>query len=857
MSMRMKDVTDLGFRRLVKRAGVVALTIFSVLTLSVSGACINSSIAATTAPEELTLNGAGGVQLDATLFIPSTTPAPAILLAHGFGGDKTSVASQAKELAKAGYVVLTWTARGFGKSTGEISMDAPDGEVADTSKLIDYLASRKEVIHQSSRDPLVGITGSSYGGAVSLLTAGYDTRIDAVAANIAWNNLQSVLFPQNAADKAATGPYKKFWAGTFFSIATLPNSLAGECGTFAATWCQAFKDAVAHGVPTADEIALMNASSPSSVADRISAPTLLMQGESDSLFPLSESSATARAIHAAHPNTPLAMIWHSGGHDGGVDESPRLNQATQDWFDKYLKKKVVDFPQFQVTNTNGSISLVDSSVIPKFLQADAFPNTSGTRQIPLQTPFTALVAPIGGIPAAISSLPGVGSAATALSIAGGSAAFLPGQSGFLESAPLTSPVSIVGSSTVSVKISSTASDATLFFSLVVRTPSGQTKLPNGIVAPIHVTGLSGAGSVFSITLPSVVVDAAVGDKLAVAISTTDQGYTLPQDGRMYTVSTASPLTIPLLEFRSSASKSAQLVWPISTVIVILLSAFYAYIRRARHSGKPQVDSNALVSVTNLSKVYKDGYQAVSNLSFEVERGQVLGLLGPNGAGKTTTLRMMMGLIFPTEGEIAIEGKPIYPGSPTLANLGSFVEGSGFLPHLSGRENLDLYWKSIGREDDPYIEEAIAITDLGSALDKKVRSYSQGMRQRLAIAQAMLGMPDLLVLDEPTNGLDPQQIKAMRGVLKDYAKTGRTVIVSSHLLAEVEQTCSHVVLMHRGKLVAFGPMKKILKRKGKAVANLEEIFIELVGDELTIGLNDTLQKKTNTLLAQLLQKGKGN
>ena len=204
MSMRMKDVTDLGFRRLVKRAGVVALTIFSVLTLSVSGACINSSIAATTAPEELTLNGAGGVQLDATLFIPSTTPAPAILLAHGFGGDKTSVASQAKELAKAGYVVLTWTARGFGKSTGEISMDAPDGEVADTSKLIDYLASRKEVIHQRSSDPLVGITGSSYGGVVSLLTAGYDTRIDAVAANITWNNLQSVLFPQNAADKAAT-----------------------------------------------------------------------------------------------------------------------------------------------------------------------------------------------------------------------------------------------------------------------------------------------------------------------------------------------------------------------------------------------------------------------------------------------------------------------------------------------------------------------------------------------------------------------------------------------------------------------------------------------------------------------------
>jgi len=799
------------------------------------------SFAAAPRVEELTLNGVDGIQLDSSLYIPQKLPAPAILLAHGFAGDKSSVAEQAKELSKAGYVVLAWTARGFGKSTGEISMDSPQGEVVDASKLIDYLSTRKEVIQQSSHDPLVGVSGSSYGGALALLAGGYDSRIDAIAANITWNNLKSALFPQNAAGVTSTGPYKKFWAGTFFSIATLANSLAGECGTFSAQWCAAFKNAVKNGAPTAEQQKLLEDSSPSSITSKITAPTLLMQGESDSLFPLSESSATAAQIHAAHPQTPIAMIWHAGGHDGGVDESKRLNQATQDWFDKYLRKKVTSFPAFQVTNTNGSISLIDSSVIPKFLQGEKLPNTAGSRTLAIETPFAALVAPIGGIPAAISSLPGVGSAATALSIAGASAAFLPGQSGFLESAPLTEPISIVGSSEIAVKISSTASDATLFFSLVVRTPSGQAKQPNGIVAPIRVSGLKGAGSIFRITLPAVVVDAAVGDKLAVAISTTDQGYALPEDGRMYTVTTASPLTIPLLDFHSSSGKGTQLVWPITALITLILVSIFAYLRRPRHSGEPQVESDALVSVTNLSKVYKDGYQAVSDLSFEVQRGQVLGLLGPNGAGKTTTLRMMMGLIFPTEGEIAIEGKPIYPGSPTLANLGSFVEGSGFLPHLTGRENLNLYWKSVGREDDPFINEAIAITDLGSALDKKVRSYSQGMRQRLAIAQAMLGMPDLLVLDEPTNGLDPQQIKAMRGILKDYAKTGRTVIVSSHLLAEVEQTCSHVVLMHRGKLIAFGPMKKILKRKGKVATNLEEIFIELVGDELTIGLNDTLKR----------------
>jgi ABC-2 type transport system ATP-binding protein len=560
-----------------------------------------------------------------------------------------------------------------------------------------------------------------------------------------------------------------------------------------------------------------------------------MQGEADSLFPLTESIANAQQIHQAHPNVPLAMIWHSGGHDGGTDESKRLQAATLNWFDKYLLHKKVTFPAFQVTDTNGSISLVDSSVIPKLLQSQTLPINPVYSTLPITTPFTALIAPIGGIPGAISSLPGVGSAlALAGNIGGVSAAFLPGQSGFLETSPLAHPLSIIGPSKVTVKVSSNKADATLFFSLVVRTPSGQTKQPNGIVAPVHLTNLVSDGSLFTINLPAVVLDAAVGDKLAVAISTTDQGYAMPADGRLYTVTVASPLSFSHPLFTSSKSKSSYYIWPIAALVILILSVIAVYFRRPRHNDEPVEPTDALVTVSNLTKVYKDGYKAVDGLSFFVKRGQVLGLLGPNGAGKTTTLRMMMGLIYPTDGEISINGKPIYPGSPTLAELGSFVEGSGFLPHLTGRENLNLYWRSIGRTDDPFFDEAVKITDLGKALDKKVRSYSQGMRQRLAIAQAMLGMPDLLVLDEPTNGLDPQQIKAMREVLKSYAKTGRTVIVSSHLLSEVEQTCSHVVLMHRGKLIAFGTLKKILKMTGKKAGSLEEIFIELIGDDLTIG-----------------------
>jgi ABC-2 type transport system ATP-binding protein len=808
----------------------LALLISSLPVFFASPANAASSVTVS----EQRISGAGGVTLDTSLFLPAHLPAPSILLAHGFTGDKNSVGVQAKSLAQHGYVVMTWTARGFGKSSGEISMNSPSGEVADVSKLIDYLGSRKDVIHQGKNDPLVGIAGDSYGGAISLMTAGLDHRIDAVAANITWNNLTNSLFPQNSNDPSY-GPYKKFWAGTFFSLASLPNAFGGECGTFAPDWCRAFKDAVATGVPTAADEKLLRASSPSTIDSKISAPTLLMQGEADSLFPLSESIANAQAIHAGHPSLPVAMIWHSGGHDGGTDESKRLQKATSDWFDKYLLKKAIAFPAFQVTDTNGSISLIDSSVIPKLLQSQSLPINPSYSTLAITTPFTALIAPIGGIPGAISSLPGVGSALSLAGNLGGiSAAFLPGQSGFLESDPLKRAMTIIGPSQVEVKVSSNKADATLFFSLVVRTASGQTKQPNGIVAPVHLTHMSATGSVFTIHLPSVVMDAAVGDKIAIAISTTDQGYTLPADGRLYTVAIASPLQYSHLEFTSSTSSGALATWPIAALIIVLLAIYIVYLRRPRHNLTALTSSEALVSVNNLSKTYKDGYKAVDGISFEVKRGQVLGLLGPNGAGKTTTLRMMMGLIYPTEGEISIGGKPIYPGSPTLAELGSFVEGSGFLPHLSGRENLELYWKSIGRTDEPFFDEAVAITDLGSALEKKVRSYSQGMRQRLAIAQAMLGLPDLLVLDEPTNGLDPQQIKAMRDVLKDYAKTGRTVIVSSHLLSEVEQTCTHVVLMHRGKLIAAGTMKKILTKAGKKAGSLEEIFIELIGDDLTIG-----------------------
>ncbi len=230
--------------------------------------------------------------------------------------------------------------------------------------------------------------------------------------------------------------------------------------------------------------------------------------------------------------------------------------------------------------------------------------------------------------------------------------------------------------------------------------------------------------------------------------------------------------------------------------------------RADRSVRAEYADTPLV-VRGLRKTY-GSFVAVSKVDFEVHRGEVVGLLGPNGAGKTTSLRVLMGMTQPSAGEIYIFGHPLTPGSPVLSRLGALVEGPGFLPHLSGLANLRLFWKATGRPwDDAHFDEAVEIAGLGGAVHRRVKTYSHGMKQRLAIAQAMLGLPELLVLDEPTDGLDPPQIAEMRRVLRRYATDGRAVLVSSHLLAEVEQTCTHVVVVHKGEVVAAGRVDEIV------------------------------------------------
>jgi ABC-2 type transport system ATP-binding protein len=336
-----------------------------------------------------------------------------------------------------------------------------------------------------------------------------------------------------------------------------------------------------------------------------------------------------------------------------------------------------------------------------------------------------------------------------------------------------------------------------------------------------------------VNLPVIAAELSPGDYLRVVVSTTDMAYRLPTTPAIIDVALAQPTLSLAFQDVTPLNVSSSLwlyLWVILGALVIAAIVLFATRRRALDGETRPEFADVPVTIENLVKQFKNGPLAVNNISYSIPQGKVVGLLGPNGAGKTTTMRMVMGLIKPTSGDVFVFGQKVQPGSKVLSRIGSLVEGSGFLPHLTGRENLDLYWRAAGRTSTANFDEVLKIADLGTAIDRKVRTYSQGMRQRLGIAQAMLGQPDLLILDEPTNGLDPQQIKEMRDVLHDYVATGKTVIISSHMLSEVEQTCSYVIVMHRGQLITAGEVSDLLKSNAK----LEDFFIEVVGEDLTIG-----------------------
>ncbi|MFF9200708.1 alpha/beta fold hydrolase [Streptomyces sp. NPDC014986] len=744
-----------------------------------------------------------GVRIDTSYFTAGPGGRrPAVLLGHGFGGSKDDVRQQAEDLARDGYAVLTWSARGFGTSNGRIGLNDPEGEVADVSRLIDWLAGRPEVELDEAGDPRVGMAGASYGGAVALLTAGYDDRVDAIAPAITYFDLADALFPN--------GVFKKLWAGVFV------NS-GGGCQKFEPALCRMYERVATSGTPDAEARELLEERSPSAVADRIDVPTLLVQGQSDSLFPLGQADAAAKAIRAN--GAPVDVDWIAGGHDGGDLETARVQQRTRDWFDRYLKDdEAADTgPAFRVTRTGG-VDSTDGRALLRGASADTYPGLDGGgRSFPLTGREQSFANPAGAGPPAVSALPGLGGSGglgRLSSLGLGVSLDFPGQHARFESAPVGSDLRITGSPAVTVRVKSTADAAVLFGKVYDVGPDGrQQVLPSQLVAPVRVEDAR-AGKDVTLTLPAVDHEVRKGHRLRLVLASTDLGYASPVAPATYTVSLESDLTVPTAPGVTTAATPlpAWVVWLPAAGAVIALALLLTGRRRTTAPAPDPALADVPLQITGLSKRYArsaDRY-AVRDLSFRVEKGQVLGLLGPNGAGKTTTLRMLMGLIKPDGGEIRVFGHAIRPGAPVLSRVGAFVEGAGFLPHLSGRENLELYWRATGRPPgDAHLDEALEIAGLGDALARAVRTYSQGMRQRLAIAQAMLGLPDLLILDEPTNGLDPPQIREMREVMIRYAAAGRTVIVSSHLLAEVEQSCTHLVVMDRGRLVRTGPVHEII------------------------------------------------
>jgi ABC-2 type transport system ATP-binding protein len=218
-------------------------------------------------------------------------------------------------------------------------------------------------------------------------------------------------------------------------------------------------------------------------------------------------------------------------------------------------------------------------------------------------------------------------------------------------------------------------------------------------------------------------------------------------------------------------------------------------------------STHAIEVHGLTKQYKN-VAALSEATFTVPQGSICGFVGPNGSGKTTTIRMLLGLIAPTKGTGSVLGHPITDPASYLSHVGAMIEGPAFYPALSGAENLRVL-ATMGGIDQSRVEELIDLVGLKGRGKHKYKTYSLGMKQRLGIAAALLPNPKLLILDEPTNGLDPEGIQEVRDLIKRLAEGGTTIFVSSHLLSELELISEHIVMLRKGKVIFAGPMSELL------------------------------------------------
>jgi ABC-2 type transport system ATP-binding protein len=527
------------------------------------------------------------VVLDASFFLPpGTGKVPAVMLAHGFGETKYAVQPEAEYLARAGFAVLTWSARGFGASTGQIGLNSPDYEVKDVEQLVSWLGRQPRVLLDRPGDPRVGIAGESYGGGIALLAAAYDHRIDAVVAQSTWNNLATALFPNGAGGGPADGVFKRQWAGLLFTQGsvgfgasaggalpfqagtsqpggagpgtTLPPAGAARsalCGRFQPQICAMYQQIATTGRATPPALSLLLRSSPASVAGRMRAPTLLLQGENDSLFGMDQANANYQAIR--RNGGPVNMVWFAGGHDGGDQETTRIDALTAQWFSHWLApgqpapprpaasgrgvtgQAATGQPAFAVTRVLGFDPSSDQASLG-IATAGSYPGLAGTtrRLVRLTGPAQAIVSPAGGAPASISVFPGLGPLG-----APGLTFDMPGQSAAFTSAPLASPLQLTGSPVVRIRVSG-APAVTLFAKIYDVDQAGNATLPGQLVSPVRVTGAQ-RGRVVSVALPGLDYAFAAGHRLRLVLTTTDFAYASPAGPAVYRVTLAGPgVTMP-------------------------------------------------------------------------------------------------------------------------------------------------------------------------------------------------------------------------------------------------------------------------------------------------------------------------
>ncbi|MDP1849243.1 MAG: ABC transporter ATP-binding protein [Solirubrobacteraceae bacterium] len=270
----------------------------------------------------------------------------------------------------------------------------------------------------------------------------------------------------------------------------------------------------------------------------------------------------------------------------------------------------------------------------------------------------------------------------------------------------------------------------------------------------------------------------------------------------------------------------------------------------------RLEDDLVISTERLTKRYGETIVAVDELALRVRRGEVYGFLGPNGAGKTTTLRMLVGLVRPTAGHATVLGAP--PGAPAgLARIGALIEGPAFYPYLSGRDNLRVLARHGGVAEDR-VASVLGQVGLSARAGDRSATYSMGMKQRLGVAAALLKDPELLILDEPTNGLDPAGMAEMRAFIRSLADGGRTVLLSSHLMGEIEQISDRVGVIREGSLVAEGTVAQLRGRAGLRVraeprAEAARLIGELPGVDAVAGDDGLLEVVVDTARAAAINR----